>query len=72
MHLMNLQVNHNVSDIRRLFNPQIERMGNRRKEEVGGARGEVVGGGGGWWRVGVGSEPSNQIRNMTQTNKFSN
>ena len=69
MHLMNLQVNHNVSDIRRLFNPQIERMGNRRKEEVGGARGEVVGGG---WRVGVGSETSNLIRNMTQTNKFSN
>ena len=40
------QVNHNLSEIRRLFNPQTERMGNRRKEEEGG--------GGGRGRVGVG------------------
>ena len=41
MHLMYLQVNHNLSEIRRLLNPQIERMENRRKEEVGKG-GEVV------------------------------
>ena len=51
MHLMYLQVNHNLSEIRRLFNPQIERMGNRRKEEVGG-EGRWVGGGGGGWGFG--------------------
>ena len=61
-----------MSDIRPLFNPQTERMGNRRKEEVVGGRGGEVAGGGGGWRVGVGSETSNLIRNMTQTNKFSN
>ena len=33
------QVNHNLSEIRRLFNPQKERMGNRRKEEGGGGMG---------------------------------
>ena len=49
MHLMYLQVNHNLSEIRRLFNPQIERMGNRRKEEVGGGGG---GGEGGGWGFG--------------------
>ena len=58
------QVNHNLSEIRRLFNPQTERMGNRRKEEEGG--------GGGRGRVGVGWETSNLIRNITQTNKFAN
>ena len=30
------QLNHNLSEIRRLFNPQTERMGNRRKEGGGG------------------------------------
>ena len=39
------QVNHNLSEIRRLFNPQTERMGNRRKEERGGGEGE------GWGRL---------------------
>ena len=38
------QVNHNLSEIRRLFNPQTERMGNRRKEERGGE-------GEGWGRL---------------------
>ena len=57
------QVNHNLSEIRRLFNPQTERMGNRRKEEEGG---------GGRGRVGVGWETSNLIRNITQTYKFRN
>ena len=33
------QVNHNLSEIRRLFNPQTERMGNRRKEEGAGGWG---------------------------------
>ena len=28
-----LQVNHNLREIRQLFNPQTEGMGNRRKEE---------------------------------------
>ena len=37
-----LQVNHNLREIRQLFNPQTERMWNRRKEE--GRRG------GGWDR----------------------
>ena len=41
------QVNHNLSEIRRLFNPQTERMGNRRKEEGGGGSGE----GEGWGRL---------------------
>ena len=36
------QVNHNLSEIRRLFNPQIKKMGNRRKEE-GGWGGVVLG-----------------------------
>ena len=40
------QVNHNLSEIRRLVNPQTERMGNRRKEEEGwGGEGE------GWGRL---------------------
>ena len=30
-----LQVNHNLSEIRQLFNPQTDRMGNRRKQEEG-------------------------------------
>ena len=41
------QVNHNLSEIRRLFNPQTERMGNRRKEEGGGGGGEEKG----WGRL---------------------
>ena len=41
------QVNHNLSEIRRLFNPQTERMGNRRKEEGGEGGGE----GEGWGRL---------------------
>ena len=31
--VFSLQVNHNLSEIRRLFNPQTERIGNRRREE---------------------------------------
>ena len=30
-----LQVNHNLSEIRQLFNPPTDRMGNRRKQEEG-------------------------------------
>ena len=33
-----LQVNHNWSEIRQLFNPQTDRMGNRRKQEEGWGR----------------------------------
>ena len=44
LNAFSLQVNHNLSEIRRLFNPQTERMGNRRKEE-GGGEGE------GWGRL---------------------
>ena len=33
LNVFSLQVNHNVSEIRRLFNPEIERMGNRRKKK---------------------------------------
>ena len=50
--VFSLQVNHNFSEIRRLFNPEIERMGNRRKKKgVGGGGG--LGGGGveGWSRL---------------------
>jgi len=36
LNVFSLQVKHNLSEIRRLFNPQIERMGDRRKEEGGG------------------------------------
>ena len=43
------QVNHNLSEIRRPFNPHTERMGNRRKEEGEGGRGRR-----GRGRVGVG------------------
>ena len=44
LNVFSLQVNHNLREIRRLFNPQTERMGNRRKEE----------GGGGWGGGGLG------------------
>ena len=44
LNVFSQQVNHNLSEIRRLFNPQTERMGNRRKEEVGGE-------GEGWGRL---------------------
>ena len=33
--IIKLQVNHNLSEIRQLFNPQTDRMGNRRKQEKG-------------------------------------
>ena len=39
LNVFSLQVNHNLSEIRRLFNPPIQRMGNRRKEEGGGGGG---------------------------------
>ena len=55
LNVFSLQVNHNFSEIRRLFNSEIERMGNRRKKKgVGGRGGGVAGGGGrmeGWSRL---------------------
>ena len=44
LNVCSLQVNPNLSEIRRLFNPQTERIGNRRKQE-GGGEGE------GWGRL---------------------
>ena len=42
LNVFSLQVNHNLREIRRLFNPQTERMGNRRKGEgVGRGRAGV-------------------------------
>ena len=54
------QVNHNLSEIRRPFNPHTERMGNRRKEEGGGG-----GGGGGGEREGWG-----RLRNFKPNQKY--